>query len=118
MKHKSFDQQTFMSNFQGIEDLAYEAITSFLTTLPTLNSAIEAALRAKNASDLELNAHTLKGAVSNFYAEQSRSLAFELEVMGKEKKLERAEETFLLLKEELKLLSIELNKFIEQKAVA
>lgn len=113
-----FDREIFMANFRGMEDLARETVSSFLSTLPVLISAVESAIQSKNASDLELAAHTLKGAISNFYAEPSRVLAWKLEVQGKERKLDGAEATLLELKAKLGALSIELQKVIDPKAAA
>lgn len=47
-----------MMNFQGMEDLAHETIKSFLSALPDLVLAVETSILSKNASDLELAAHT------------------------------------------------------------
>lgn len=74
-----FDQITFLANFSGMEDLAMETIRSFISTLPALIAAIDQAIQSGKARDLELSAHTLKGAASNFYAEGSKRLAWQLE---------------------------------------
>ncbi len=113
----TFDCNTFMSNYQEIEDLAFEAIQVFLSTLPTLTSAIEESIHAKNFKAIELSAHTLKGAVSNFYAEQSRILAWKIEQMGHEKKIDGIQNIFDDLMLELKKFSEELQKLEEEKAV-
>lgn len=100
-KLPSFDKNTFMANFQGMEDLAHETIKSFLPTLPSLISDVEEAIDSKNALKLELAAHTLKGAVSNFYAEPSKILAWKLEQIGHAQTTLDANKIFFELKNEL-----------------
>lgn len=114
MKRIIFDCQTYMANFAGMEDLARETIKSFLNTLPKMLSDIQHAIEEKNSSDLELHAHTLKGAVSNFYAEPARLLAWELEKLGKNKNMQNATDLIKDLVQELKLLENEFNLFLKQ----
>ena len=115
MKGKSFDKNTFLANFQGMEDLAHETAVNFLSTLPELVSKVEAAIHSKEAAKLEVTAHTLKGAVSNFYAEPSRLLAWKLEEKGKTKNLDGATETLTELKRELETLALDLRESFSVK---
>lgn len=114
----SFDKVTFMTNFQGMEDLAHETIRSFLSTLPILLSAVEAAIQSKNAEELELSAHTLKGAASNFYAEPSRALAFQLEKMGHESSVDGADKVLAELKIAVTKLTADLNVLLNERKAA
>lgn len=117
-KLSSYDHNAFFSNFHGMEDLAYEAIQSFLATLPSLISALEKAVMEKNAKNIETSAHTLKGSVSNFHANVSVQMAKDLELMGKSKALEGAEKLFFELKIELKILNKELQGLVDEQKVA
>lgn len=74
-----FDRTAFWSNFYGMEDVAKDTILNFLDILPKIISQIEDAIKLKNPKSLEIAAYTLKGAVSNFYAEPSKLLAWRLE---------------------------------------
>lgn len=76
------DREKFLEQFQGMEDLAQHAVDSFLEHIPKLMKSIEDSIQNKSPQQLELAAHTLKGAVSNFYAEPSRILAWKLEQLG------------------------------------
>lgn len=78
----SYNKEKFLMQFQGMEDLALHAVSSFLDNLPDLLSSIEKSLKTKNPKELELSAHTLKGVLSNFYAEPSQLLAWKLEQIG------------------------------------
>ena len=76
------------------------------------------AIQSRNASDLELKAHTLKGAVSNFYAKRVSLLASKLEVHGKENDMNGVEDAFVELKASLDALVSELKKVIDEKAAS
>lgn len=117
-KAPSFDKKTFMANFDGMEDLAEETIRSFLSTLPGLISAVDLAIHTKNASKLELAAHTLKGAVSNFYAEPSRILAWKLEQIGHAQTTSDANKVFLEMKVELEVLCSALESLLSERRTA
>lgn len=84
------------------------SVEDFLRSLPQLTLAIEKAIENKNPNDLKIAAHTLKGAVSNFYAEPSRQLAWQLEQLGHSQKLDGAKDILSNLKTELKALEFAL----------
>ena len=110
-KNLPFDQEKFSSTFRGMESLAAETIKSFFASLPELVATIEVAIKNKNPTDLERAAHTLKGTLSNFYAEPSRVLALKLERMGQKKSIQGASVVLKELKAELSKLSKILRKF-------
>ena len=103
-----FDKDKFMSNFSGMEDLAKEIIQTFIDTVPTLTSSLEKAIRENKSKDLEISAHTLKGAVSNFHAESIRQKAWKLEELGKNGKFDNVETIYKELSEDLNQLLKEL----------
>lgn len=115
VKLQTFDKDMMMANFQGLEDLAFDSIESFLSTLPSLVSEIESAINSKSASQLELASHTLKGVVSNFYAEPSRLLAWKLEQIGHTQRTTGAEKIFVEMKIELDALQRELNSLLNKR---
>ena len=65
-------------------------------------------MESEDFSNLELHAHTLKGMIANFFAADLKSAAFELEKMGKEKKIENGNEYYEKLERDLPLLIDEL----------
>jgi HPt (histidine-containing phosphotransfer) domain-containing protein len=113
-----FDREIFLSNFMGMEDLADEAIASFLDCVPRYISDIQGAVQTKNAKALELAAHSLKGAVSNFYAEPSKLLAWELEQIGQSQNFQNVQVVFESLVQELTRLSDALQEARKGKAAA
>lgn len=118
MQQPPFDPVTLMTNFQGMEDVAEDAIRSFIAAAPRLLKAVESAVQSKDNSNLILTAHTLKGAVSNFYAEPSRQLAAELEKMAETKSAGKAELVLSDLKTEIARLCQALEAFLKARGAA
>ncbi len=111
-KFESFDKNKFMLNFAGLEDIAKETITCFLDLLPNLVADIDKAIKSKNSKNFEIAAHTAKGAISNFYAENARLLAFELERKGRDNNFNDVDAIFNNLKQQLSHLDKELRIFL------
>jgi CheY-like chemotaxis protein len=114
----NFDRAKYESNFVGMEDLATATVESFLEQQVHLLSAIEDALLVKDSKALELSAHTLKGAVSNFFAEPTRLRAAKLEELGRLGQWDKTEEIHLELKAEAEKLNSDLHEFVRAKKVA
>ena len=60
-----------------------EAAGDYLKTYEELLEAVERATEAKNADDLRRSAHSLKGVVRNFCAQDAQAAAYRLEMMGR-----------------------------------
>jgi HPt (histidine-containing phosphotransfer) domain-containing protein len=65
-----------------------EAATMFLNVYPSLLSNVRSAFIAREADSLELASHMLKGSISNFGAVNACTLAFKLELMGRDARLD------------------------------
>ena len=113
----SFDREAYLANFSDMETLAYETIDSFLSILPALIFDIESAIRSRNAEGLQISAHTLKGNLSNFYAESAELLAWQLEQMGHGKIMDATERVFQELKVELSRFSNDLKEFATKRKI-
>jgi len=107
-----------MSNFHGIEDLAYEAVQSFLNLLPGMILAIEVKISSREFDGLQISAHALKGAVSNFYAEPSRQIAWKLEQIACQQEEGPLEEILVQLKSELFCLERDLKILLMERSAA
>lgn len=110
---KTFNQTKFLSNFSQMNELAIETINTFLSTLPTCFSNIESAIDLNDGKAVELAAHTIKGSVSNFFADEAFRLAGLMESQGQSQDLHETRHTWILLKRELYLLSLELKKTVQ-----
>lgn len=114
---KPMDQDRFFLQFDGIEDVAFQAIDAFLEALPEMLNSIEIAIEKNCNSDLERAAHTLKGALSNFYAEPSRLNAWRLEEMGHSGEIDQAKSVFFQLVSEVDKLKPFLAGLRQQKCI-
>ncbi|OQW49161.1 MAG: hypothetical protein A4S09_03600 [Proteobacteria bacterium SG_bin7] len=99
-----FDRDAFFANFHGMTDLGVKVITNFIGTVPGMMTAINTAISEKNSKNLEISAHTLKGAVSHFHAEPCRRLAEALEKLGKSGDLKGCENILAELRHEIQVL--------------
>ena len=80
---KYLNVDALKSHFDGDEEMIRELLEIFESTYEEiLIDAINAA-NDQSYSDLEHAAHTLKGMVANFFSEDLKNAAFELEKMGK-----------------------------------
>lgn len=77
-----------MNQFNGDEEILLEMISIFQDTWPDLLDPIRDSIENKDADKLRLNAHTFKGVLSNFFAEDGTMLAYELELRGEHAKFE------------------------------
>jgi HPt (histidine-containing phosphotransfer) domain-containing protein len=78
----------------GDEELLREIAGLFLEDYPSLISQIQQSLATSDAHALERAAHSLKGSVANFASEAAYQAAFDLEQIGRSRKLDRAAEAY------------------------
>jgi HPt (histidine-containing phosphotransfer) domain-containing protein len=79
----TFDELKQMSG----EDFINELIDTFLEDAPKMIAEIKSALAANNADTFRRAAHSMKSNAATFGASQLSALAKELEMLGKENKL-------------------------------
>jgi HPt (histidine-containing phosphotransfer) domain-containing protein len=78
-----FDRESALARVGDDEELLAELVRIFLADYPSSVREMEQALAQGNSQLLERAAHSLKGAVANFGAEDVVSEAFALEKMGR-----------------------------------
>ncbi len=113
-----FAKDLFLANFHGMEDLAQETILDFLKTLPELISKIENTIQSGDLPTLELEAHSLKGALSNFFARPAELLAWKLEQLAHGQVPGDEEHVFAELKLEIERLSKALKSLFDNQEAA
>ncbi len=79
----TFDELKQMSG----DDFINELIDTFLEDAPKMITEIKSALAANNADTFRRAAHSMKSNAATFGASQLAALAKELEMLGKENKL-------------------------------
>lgn len=117
MEYKTFNKNLVIENFTGDEDILLELISQVFASFDKLMESISNAIEKKDGQALKINAHTIKGFASSFYAEPFREMAFKLEQMGAKNNFENTRDLYNQLKslvdnflQELKTLSTELRK--------
>lgn len=80
----------------------------FTEQRPALVQELRDALQTKNGASLRRAAHTLKGSVALFAAQEATRLSAVLEKMGREGSFEGAEDALAALEAELDLVEKEL----------
>ncbi len=100
-----FDERKVLEFVAGDKEFLTSLIELFDQTAPQQVDAIEAALNAGNAQDVERTAHQLKGSVSNFAAKRARELAQELESAGRAGKLDGLAPVLASLRTEVTAIS-------------
>ncbi|HKO05500.1 MAG TPA: Hpt domain-containing protein [Candidatus Acidoferrales bacterium] len=71
-------------------ELLRELVEIFLAECPGLLAQIRSGVQDKNAEHVERSAHTLKGALMNFGAQRACEVARQLEIRGREARLDDA----------------------------
>lgn len=85
-----FDRESALARVGDDEDLLSELVRIFLDDYPNSLREMQEALAQGNSKLLERAAHSLKGAVANFGAEDVVKEAFELERLGRSGNLSHA----------------------------
>ncbi len=85
-----FDHAALMKYVDGDHELLDKIIAQFVDTSPKLLAKVRDAIDHNDAPALEFSAHTLKGAVGNFFAGPARAAALRLEEFGASGKLAEA----------------------------
>lgn len=107
-----FDKAQALVRVGGDEDLLKEVAALFLDDIPNMVAAIDQAISKGDPKAIERAAHTLKGCVSNFGAADAHDAALELEKMGREQSIARAQDGYAVLLTRLEELKPELQSFI------
>ncbi|HLA08615.1 MAG TPA: Hpt domain-containing protein [Anaerolineales bacterium] len=94
----TFDELKQMSGPEFINEL----IDTFLDDAPKLTDELTAARRANDADSFRRAAHSMKSNAATFGARHLAELAKELEMLGKENKLEETADRLKALEEAVK----------------
>jgi two-component system sensor histidine kinase/response regulator len=106
-----FDEREFLARMDGSHEVCVQIAETFLVECPRLMSALRAALRRKDASELASAAHALKGAISNFTGCTAFHSVVRLEQLAREADLQLAAEVLKLLEGEVNALLQSLKSF-------
>jgi len=98
------DLSKAMEAVDGDSELLKELVAMFIDDYPRQMEEIQNAIEEKNSDCLTRTAHSLKGAVGNFGAKKQYDLAYQLEMIGKEERMNDAIEAYYQLENEMESL--------------
>ncbi|MCX5872568.1 MAG: Hpt domain-containing protein [Deltaproteobacteria bacterium] len=102
------DRQKLMERVGESPELLVELIQLFLELGPTMLADIKTSIENNSADDLHRAAHTLKGSVGNFAADDAFQAALLLETIGRNSDLSGVQEAYAVLEREMSRLIEEL----------
>jgi len=111
----SWSREAALHSVDGDTELLLELADIFLQGSQSLLERIEQAIDAGDSTGLYQTAHTLKGSIANFFAQDARDSAYALEMAGRAGRLEGARQVFGRLAEQLRCFEADLSDFIAAK---
>ena len=102
--HVIFDERVALTHTGGDRTLLRDVIALFQSDSPSLLRRVERAVRARDTVGLRAAAHALKGSIAIVGSKAGRELAAELEQMGRDGQLDRAQSALAELRDTLRLL--------------
>jgi HPt (histidine-containing phosphotransfer) domain-containing protein len=110
----AFDRDELMDRVDGDLEFLEESVEMLDEDAAPLLEQIRAAVAAHDAGALVSPAHTLKGMLANFCAEAAEGAARDLEMRGREDRLDGADAVVDALDREVARLRAELGAFLGQ----
>ena len=110
---EAFDWTTAVAAVRGDARLRMIVAQAAVEEIPHLLSALHQAVTNQDATALRLAAHTCKGSVRYFGTNPAFDHAYQLEIMGREGKLQGAPEVLAVLEQELGRLEQVLQDFLQ-----
>lgn len=102
------DREKLMERVGQSPELLVELIQLFLELGPTMLAEIKTSIENSSANDLHIAAHTLKGSVGNFAADDVFQAALVLETIGRNNNFSGVQESYAVLEREMSRLTDEL----------
>jgi two-component system sensor histidine kinase/response regulator len=99
-----FDEQEALSRLDGDEELLRELARIFLTESAEILQRLRDAVERGDPRAVAIEAHSMKGSVSNFAVSSATEAARVIETMGRENSLRSAPEALRHLEDTLELL--------------
>ncbi len=101
---------------KGDLGLLKSIVQAFVDECPKLMDDIRQAVAGGQAKALQIAAHTIKGSLRYFGARRAFDLAYKLEELGREGKLEEAREVLSLFEEQMDEVFPRLREFVSHRA--
>ncbi|MBF0508581.1 MAG: response regulator [Deltaproteobacteria bacterium] len=107
-----FDRKSFMERCSNITELAADLINGFSDNYSKYLNDIREAIESNDPEKLHHSAHFLKGTSSMLSAQRTVQLARELELMGRNARMDKSNEVFNELVKQVELLVSQLREFV------
>ncbi|MCR9206183.1 MAG: Hpt domain-containing protein, partial [Halobacteriovoraceae bacterium] len=88
-------------------------IEDYKAQFSDLFSTLKASVESQDGKQLKISAHTLKGIVSNFYAEDFKEAAFKLEMAGENNDFTETRDELLKFEKLNEEVILELEEFVK-----
>lgn len=98
-KSKVFDKESVMERLDDDVELLTELLQMLFSDVEDRLNSIKESIDASDYKGIEQKAHSLKSALGNLGANVAHSMAYEIEVAGREQKIEKLPKTFPKFKE-------------------
>jgi HPt (histidine-containing phosphotransfer) domain-containing protein len=112
-----FDRASALSHLDGDQELLADLIQIFLAEYPETIAKLRRAADSGDAEAVAVEAHMLKGSISNFGASKATELAFAIEKMGRGGTVADAPAAVARLSEMLETLRPQLSKWASEPAL-
>lgn len=109
----AFDLNETLAALDNDADLLEEIVNLFKETFPPLVESIRHAIEAKDAGELKLSAHSLKGAVSNFRVKEVTDSAYALELRGRDSRFDGALDDLTVTTHLIEQLIVQMQQVID-----
>jgi two-component system sensor histidine kinase/response regulator len=111
----TLDEELLLQAFDGDWDFLKEVVEVFLSDYPRLVDDLRRALKEGDSDLLMRSAHSLKGMLKNFQAEDAAEIALELEGMGKVQKYNGVQAGIEKLADQISQLDNMLRRIVAQR---
>jgi two-component system sensor histidine kinase/response regulator len=105
-----FERKALLESLDNDTQLLKEVIAVFLADCPGKLMELRTAVTARDSNQIASGSHALRGSVGTFGAKSAVEAAQNLEFMGRQGKVEGAEEAFSVLEREMALVTSALDQ--------
>lgn len=96
-----FDRSALLQRIMNDEEMMVSILDSFNSNIGDIEKKLEQSILARNFPDIELHAHSIKGAAAAVSAFSTQEIAESIEIAAQTEELERIKKSFATLKIEI-----------------
>ena len=108
---RAWSADALLARVGGEAEIACELAGLFINECPRMLEAVRNSVAAGSAQEIRRSAHLFKGSVANFTETGAAAAALELEIIGREDRLQDAPAALARLEQELESLLPQLREF-------